>query len=187
MSKVLLIDNFDSFTWNLVDYLQQAGVLVTLVRNNDLDKANASDYQGLVISPGPGTPASSGKLMSFLQKQIDCKPILGVCLGHQAIGVLFGASLEKGKPMHGKISKVKTIGSQELFYQIPDEYKVTRYHSLVLKNIVEPLEVVQETEAGECMAIKHKTLPVWGIQYHPEAHLTEFGFQLVSNWVYRCI
>jgi anthranilate synthase component 2 len=187
MTNVLLVDNFDSFTWNLVDYLQQAGALVTLVRNNELKDVDTFHYQGIVISPGPGTPASSGELMWFLQNQIYQKPILGVCLGHQAIGVLFGAKLEKGKPMHGKVSVVTTMGNQELFHQMPEQFKVTRYHSLLLKNTAEPLEVVQQTLEGECMAIKHKTLPVWGIQYHPEAYLTEFGLKLVSNWVCRCM
>jgi len=187
MPNILVVDNFDSFTWNLVHYLQIGGASVTLKRNNELRQVDVSPYQGVLLSPGPGEPSTSGDLMWFLNAISTQKPILGICLGHQAIGCYYGAKLVKGTPMHGKISMVHTLVDHLLFDCLPTSYSVARYHSLLLENLPEDLALVQQTQLKECMAIKHKFLPIWGIQYHPEAHLTAFGQQLISNWVMKCI
>jgi anthranilate synthase/aminodeoxychorismate synthase-like glutamine amidotransferase len=134
------------------------------------------------LSPGPGRPETSGCLMEVIEFYQNTHPILGICLGHQAIGLHFGADLVKAhKPMHGKVSTV-THSNDILFTGIKEKMQVVRYHSLVLKNISESLAITAETEDGEIMAIKHKVLPIRGMQFHPEAILTEKGIQMLHNW-----
>ncbi|HYG39814.1 MAG TPA: aminodeoxychorismate/anthranilate synthase component II [Cytophagales bacterium] len=181
---ILLLDNFDSFTYNLYDYLFQSGAEVTILRNNEsLENIKKKDFTGIVLSPGPGTPIKSGNLMEVVDYYHNKLPILGICLGHQAIGTYFGASLEKGsRPMHGKISEID-IEDDLLFRNLPKKINVTRYHSLILNNITSKLEVIAKTELNEIMAIKHNELPLRGIQFHPEAIMTPEGKQILSNWL----
>jgi anthranilate synthase component 2 len=183
---VLLLDNYDSFTYNLQHYLAVAGVECVVKRNNQIRPAEvkSDQYEALVLSPGPGMPSAAGQLMNVLDAAIG-KPVLGVCLGHQAIGLYFGAVLEKSsRPMHGKISAITTT-NHPMFYGINQScIDVVRYHSLVLREIPNDMQVISRSkDDNEVMAIAHMSLPVWGIQFHPEAALTQFGNQLVENWV----
>lgn len=180
---ILIIDNFDSFTYNLLDYFQQIG-LNCLVYRNDMDPKEIfkNSFKGVVLSPGPGRPEKSGCLMEVIEHYQHTHPILGICLGHQAIGLHFGADLiEAQKPMHGKLSTV-FHSNDILFTGIKEKIQVVRYHSLLLRNMSEDLEITAQTETGEIMAIKHKFLPIHGMQFHPEAILTEKGFEMLHNW-----
>lgn len=181
---VLLLDNFDSFTYNLVDYFNQLSVECHVVRNDvNLSSITLNNYQAVVFSPGPESPSKSGVMMEVLNHYHDKLPILGICLGHQAIGEFFGANLEKAsKPMHGKISEIK-LSKNCLFNNMPSSIKVVRYNSLILNNVESPLHVIATTNEGEIMAVAHESLPVWGVQYHPEAALTEFGLVQLNNWI----
>lgn len=182
---LLLIDNFDSFSHILADLIRQTGVEL-IIRRNDVTLAEIEkiDFRGLILSPGPGTPATSGNLMPILEKYVDQVPILGVCLGHQAIGEFFGAKLVKNVvPIHGKVHSVHQIKPHFFTQGLPERFQVTRYHSLQLTDLPESLESILETESGEIIGIAHKNLPILGIQYHPEAYLTEYGLDLIQNWL----
>ena len=185
MKKILLLDNFDSFTYNLLDYLGRVGMVCEVFRNNfDLQEVTKQNYTGVLLSPGPGKPKKAGNLMQILEHYHNKAPILGVCLGHQAIGEFFGASLTKApKPMHGKISKINVVKENVLFHDLPQSFSVVRYHSLVLQNLPECLEITALSQENEIMALKHRFLPIYGLQFHPEAALTEFGLQMIANWV----
>lgn len=183
---VLLVDNFDSFTYNLADYLAQLGVELEVLRNDSIDLPSIpKKYNGIILSPGPGEPQDAGLTLDILNLYSSSIPILGVCLGMQAIGTHFGASLEQAiSPMHGKVSEVTFDENHALFQNIKKPFNVCRYHSLVLKNLpATSLTALAKTTDGELMAIAHKTLPVWGVQFHPEAILTTQGMQLLDNWV----
>lgn len=186
---LLLIDNFDSFSYILADTIRQSGKELRIARNNvPLAELVVQEYEGLILSPGPGIPRKSGNLMEVLDYYHDKLPILGICLGHQAIGEYFGATLVKGAtPVHGKISKVSQVRSHAILEGLPPVFNVTRYHSLELTNLPSTLETLLATPQGEIMALAHKLLPIVGVQYHPEAHLTEFGLELVGNWVKNCV
>lgn len=181
---VLLIDNYDSFTYNLYDYIKQIGKECVVFRNDEIniDKIRKINFESIIISPGPGIPQDAGitaKLISAFYKE---KPILGICLGHQAIGEFFGAKLVKAKkPMHGKTSKLY-FENHKMFEKINKSFNVMRYHSLILENIKSPLEIIAETKEGEIMAIAHNKYPVIGIQFHPESILTENGLLLMHNF-----
>lgn len=179
----MLLDNFDSFTYNLVDYFNQLGVSVKVFRNSDsLEEIVSYTYTGVVLSPGPERPSAAGNLMDVIAHYNGKLPILGICLGHQAIGLYLGASLEKAAyPMHGKLSGVKTSAGI-LFKGIPEEIKVVRYHSLVLKNLPEEIKQVAFTSTRELMAFESKGGSLCGIQFHPEAVLTEYGLEMLKNW-----
>lgn len=181
---ILLIDNFDSFTYNLYDYLAVHGGEVQTVRSNKLNELeNISQFKGIVVSPGPGVPEDFPEMMQVLQEQLTKVPVLGICLGFQAIGILHGALLTRAqKPMHGKISTVQN-SPHEMFKHIPENQQVCRYHSLVLEQIKPPLLVTAETVDGIPMALAHEKLPIWGVQYHPEAILTHYGKQFIENWL----
>jgi len=181
---ILLIDNYDSFTYNLVDYFNQLGEECLLYENDNIpDHIDTSIFKGAVLSPGPGTPDEANGLMSFIQKYERHIPMLGICLGHQAIGTHFGARLQRAiKPMHGKISVIRHK-KESIFYQVPDPLNVVRYHSLVCGNLPDQLRVIAITDDNELMAVKHRELPIWGIQFHPEAALTEHGLKLLDNWL----
>lgn len=185
MKKILLLDNFDSFTYNLLDYLGRVGAECEVFRNNiDFEEIRKKDYQGVLFSPGPGKPREAGNLMQILEYYHDKLPVLGVCLGHQAIGEFFGATLTKAlKPMHGKISQIDVVADSPLFQNLPVSFNVVRYHSLVLQNLPECLEITALSQENEIMALQHKKLPIFGLQFHPEAVLTEFGLQIIANWV----
>lgn len=185
---LLLIDNFDSFSHMLADLLRQTGEELQVLRNDiSLEEINKLQFDGLILSPGPGIPKNAGNLNEIFSAYYDKMPIMGVCLGHQAIGEFFGATLKKNAvPTHGKVHQVRKTKPHPLTEGIPEAFKVTRYHSLQLQDLPAELEVILETESGEVMGIAHKSLPILGIQYHPEAHLTEYGLELVKRWV-QCI
>jgi anthranilate synthase/aminodeoxychorismate synthase-like glutamine amidotransferase len=182
--RLLVLDNFDSFTYTLVDYLRQVGADCVVTRNDQpVSTILARTYDGVVLSPGPGTPAEAGCLPEVLHHYVGRLPTLGVCLGQQAIGQYFGASLVKSpRPMHGKVSSIGVDTTDPLFQNLPSRLRVTRYHSLTLTNLPPALQAIATTDTGEIMAIRHRTLPVWGVQFHPEAVLTEGGLTMLRNF-----
>ena len=190
--RLLLLDNFDSFTFTLADYLRQLGAEV-VVRRNDVPLAelNVPEFDGLVLSPGPGTPAEAGVMPAVIQAFHQQKPMLGVCLGHQALGEFFGGEVVRAaRPMHGKVTDMRCDTTAPLFAGLPTVQPVTRYHSLILR---EPLPLVLQSLAHtagptpELMALRHRTLPLYGVQFHPEALLTPHGLAILGNWLRCCI
>lgn len=182
---ILIVDNFDSFTYNLVDYFNQLGEECEVVRNDVSPKMlDKNKYSALVLSPGPGKPESAGFLMNYIGAFENEIPMLGICLGHQAIGKYFGASVVKAlKPMHGKISTIHLLTDDELFNGIRHDFKVVRYHSLVVTKLEDTILLpLANTDEGENMIFKHQFLPIYGIQYHPEAALTDYGLKILANW-----
>ncbi len=182
---ILLLDNFDSFTFNLVDYFEQLNVEVHVVRNNvPLEEIKKNQIAGLVISPGPEIPKKAGCLMQVLAYYANKIPILGICLGHQAIGQYYGMQLKKAPvPRHGKITKIKHY-NDVIFSQIPNEFGAVQYNSLILEESSKAqINIIATGIDKQIMAIKHKNLPIWGLQYHPEAALTEYGLLSLKNWV----
>lgn len=183
---LLLIDNYDSFTYNLKDYFEQLGQEVLVLMNDELDAFDWKKYEihAVVISPGPNTPETSGQLMKHMPAICSQYPVLGICLGHQAIGQFYGADLVlANQPMHGKVSLIQH-NAKGIYDDLPKSFSVCRYHSLVLKNIEKtPLNITSETLEGECMGIQHKELPIYGMQFHPEAILTEHGLKMLNNWL----
>jgi len=188
---ILLLDNFDSFTYNLLDYLRQVGVTAHVCRNDvPLATLESQQFDGIVLSPGPGTPSSAGNLMRVIERYHHELPMLGVCLGHQALGQFFGAQVKRAvRPMHGKVSQIDCATDNPLFTDLPPQLTVTRYHSLVveeLPSVLLPLAYTAD-EHRELMAFRHRTLPLYGVQFHPEALLTTQGLALLRNWVKYCI
>jgi len=182
---VLLLDNYDSFTYNLYDYVLQLGHECKVVRNDEmsLEEFDSINFSSAIISPGPKTPHEAGITMQFIERFHLSKPILGICLGHQAIGEFFGAQLVKAaKPMHGKTSVITHTG-HFLFDGLPKQIEVMRYHSLVLTKLdTLPLNVIATTAESEVMAIAHNQLKIAGVQFHPESILTPLGLSILSNW-----
>jgi anthranilate synthase/aminodeoxychorismate synthase-like glutamine amidotransferase len=183
----LMVDNYDSFTYNLVQYFWELGVEMEVFRNDRISLAEieSGGYEAIVLSPGPGTPADSGICPQVVRELGTRLPILGVCLGHQTIGEVFGGTVARApRLMHGKTSPVFHDGS-ELFAGIPSPFEATRYHSLIVleSSLPEELRVTARTEEGEVMALAHQHLPVWGVQFHPESILTLHGKKLLSNFV----
>jgi para-aminobenzoate synthetase component 2 len=187
--KILVIDNYDSFVFNLVQYLQQLGADCTVVRNDAIKADEADKYDGVLISPGPGTPESAGVSVELVKYCAGKKiPLLGVCLGHQAIAVAYGATVSRAPELlHGKTSVVSHQGKSVL-ENIPSPFTATRYHSLAVERNTLPdlIEVTGATESGVVMALQHKTLPICGVQFHPESVLTEHGYQMIGNWLEIC-
>ncbi|MFM8632723.1 MAG: aminodeoxychorismate/anthranilate synthase component II [Candidatus Nanopelagicus sp.] len=187
--KILVIDNYDSFVFNLVQYLQQLGAECTVVRNDAIKVDEADKYDGVLISPGPGTPESAGVSVELVKYCADKQiPLLGVCLGHQAIAVAYGATVSRAPELlHGKTSVIAHQGKSVL-QNIPSPFTATRYHSLAVERdtLPELLEVTGATESGVVMALQHKTLPICGVQFHPESVLTEHGYQMIGNWLEIC-
>jgi len=182
--NLLVVDNFDSFTFTLVDYLRQAGATCRVLRNDAPWDQLTQPCDAVVLSPGPGTPRRAGRLMAVIEHFHQQVPMLGVCLGHQAIGEFFGADLSTAdRPMHGKVSMINVDPSDKLFAGLPDRFGVTRYHSLVLRTLPGELVSTARTDQQEIMALRHRWLPLWGVQFHPEAALTEHGLSLIKNWV----
>lgn len=191
MTAVLVLDNYDSFVFNLVQYLQQLGAR-TVVRRNDAitpDEAVALGADGVLISPGPGTPEAAGISVPLVRACADAGvPLLGVCLGHQAIGVAFGATVGRAAELlHGKTSEV-IHGGQGVLAGLPDPFTATRYHSLAVdaESMPSELEITARTASGIVMALRHRTLPVEGVQFHPESVLTEGGHRLLATWLAQC-
>jgi anthranilate synthase/aminodeoxychorismate synthase-like glutamine amidotransferase len=185
--RLLLLDNYDSFTYNLYDYLLQCGAECQVLRNDalPLHAFESLDFQAIVLSPGPKRPADAGVMPALIKHWHPRVPILGVCLGHQAIGEFFGAKLVQAKlPMHGKTSLIQQQGNHFLFRNLPPEMEVMRYHSLILESLEgTPLDVIAQTASGEIMALAHRTLPLVGVQFHPESILTRHGLTMLRNWV----
>lgn len=183
--KFLLIDNYDSFTYMLADYVKQCGLECDVIRNDNeklLESGFVSGYDAIVLSPGPGNPQQAGQMMKIIESYHTSKPVLGICLGHQAIGEFFGATLVKAAlPRHGKVDEVIHT-AHPLFSQVPEKLMVTRYHSLILTDVKPPLQVIASTPNNEVMALAHNHLPVFGIQFHPESCLTEHGLTLIKNY-----
>lgn len=190
--RLLLLDNFDSFTFTLADYLRQLGAEVLVHRNDTpLSEIQALTFDGIVLSPGPGVPAAAGVMPAVIEAYHQRLPMLGVCLGHQALGEFFGASVVRAtRPMHGKTSDIQHKEGSDLFAELPASFAVTRYHSLVLQ---QPLPAVLESlahtadAAAEVMAFRHRRLPLYGVQFHPEALLTAHGLAILANWLRCCI
>ena len=184
-TKILVIDNYDSFTWNLVHYLMELGAEVKVVRNDALTAAEAlaSDAAGFLISPGPRTPDEAGISLDLVAACADArKPLLGVCLGHQAIGQHFGGRVVRGGLMHGKTSPVSHDGSG-MFQGLPSPFAATRYHSLIVEDLPAELIVNARADDGSVMAVRHATLPIHGVQFHPESIATEHGHALLANFL----
>ena len=182
---ILVIDNYDSFTWNLVHYLMELGAEVEVVRNDAIGvgQAMSSGAQAYLISPGPKTPSEAGISLDLVAACADAgKPLLGVCLGHQAIGQHFGGRVVRGGLMHGKTSAVSHDGSG-LFAGIPSPFTATRYHSLIVENIPADLIVNATAPDGNVMGVRHVTLPIHGVQFHPESIATEHGHDLIANFL----
>ncbi|OEK06824.1 anthranilate synthase component II [Roseivirga misakiensis] len=182
---ILLIDNYDSFTYNLVDYFNQLGIEVKVMRNNvSLDQLNPDDFSGIVLSPGPEKPSDAGNLLPIIAQFLGRLPMIGICLGHQAIAQHLGAKLEKAKrPMHGKISQIEASDSH-MYDGLPLTFNVVRYHSLIVAELPKILTPTAKTSTGELMSFEgSEDLKVWGIQFHPEAFLTEYGLEILKNWV----
>lgn len=180
---ILLLDNFDSFTYNLVDYLNQLDLQVDVKRNDiSIDSLKMNQYSGLVISPGPGIPSKAGNTLKVIGHFYDKIPILGICLGHQAIAEFFHGEISHAeKPMHGKISAINHDGDL-LFHNIPPVFDVVRYHSLVCSRLPGTMKEIAKTKEGEVMAIRHLTYNTYGVQFHPEAVLSEYGLEILKNW-----
>ncbi|MCX7120335.1 MAG: aminodeoxychorismate/anthranilate synthase component II [Gammaproteobacteria bacterium] len=184
---LLMLDNYDSFTFNLVNYFQTLNQTVSVFRNDEIAIADIEklDPDYIVISPGPGNPDDAGITLECIKKFSGVIPILGVCLGHQAIGQAFGAKIISAqKIMHGKTSQI-FHNNEGVFNNIPDQFNATRYHSLVIDRNTLPDEfiITAWTEDQEIMGIKHRTLPIEGVQFHPEAILTEHGHRLFNNFL----
>ena len=189
MARILVIDNYDSFVFNLVQYLQQLGAECTVVRNDEVEASEAAKYDGVLISPGPGTPDKAGVSIAMInfcaEKSI---PLFGVCLGHQAIGEALGATVSRAPELlHGKTSQVIHNGAGVLA-NLPSPFTATRYHSLAVERDTVPavLEITGSTESGVVMSMRHTTLPIEGVQFHPESVLTEHGHQMLANWLVKC-
>ncbi|QII04106.1 aminodeoxychorismate/anthranilate synthase component II [Rhodococcoides fascians A25f] len=191
--RILVVDNYDSFVFNLVQYLGQLNVDVEVWRNDDerlTDRdAVAAQFDGILLSPGPGTPQRAGATMDLVSAAARAKtPLLGVCLGHQAIGAVFGATVEKAPELlHGKTSLVHHSGVGVL-EGMNDPFTATRYHSLTVRadTIPAELEIIGRTESGLVMAMRHTELPIHGVQFHPESILTEGGHRMLANWLAVC-
>jgi anthranilate synthase component 2 len=184
---ILVIDNYDSFVYNLVHYLEDLGAHTEIERNDALSAADAlrKKPQAIILSPGPCTPNEAGICLDLLMRAPDDLPILGVCLGHQAIGQAFGGDVVRAKAiMHGKVSPVRHRGSG-LFRGLPSPFKATRYHSLGVKRDTFPhvLNIDAETDDGEIMGLSHKTRPIFGVQFHPESIASEHGHAIIANFL----
>jgi anthranilate synthase component II len=187
MKKIAVIDNYDSFTYNLVHYLEDLNCQVSVFRNDEFELEELAKFDKILLSPGPGIPDEAGLLKAVIAKYATSKSILGVCLGQQAIGEVFGGTLTNlDKVFHGIATKVnKSVSDEILFDNIPNEFEVGRYHSWVVNqdNFPDVLEITSVDENGQIMSLRHKTLDVKGVQFHPESVLTPFGKQILENWV----
>ncbi|MFM1786727.1 MAG: hypothetical protein RL228_677 [Actinomycetota bacterium] len=188
MTRILVIDNYDSFVYNIVQYLSQLGAKVDVKRNDEVTIDEARSYDGILLSPGPGTPAEAGVCIDIVKELGGQVPIFGVCLGHQAIAEAFGATVSRAPELlHGKTSEVFHDGLGVLA-AVKSPFTATRYHSLAVERDTVPgeLEVTGETETGVVMGLKHREKDIEGVQFHPESVLTEGGHQMLAEWLVRC-
>ena len=187
MKKMVLIDNYDSFTYNLVHYLEELNCDVVVLRNDEFEIEELQSFDAIILSPGPGIPSESGLLLEVIKTYASTKKILGICLGHQAIGEVFGATLVNLDTVFHGVSTTITITdtTETLFSNLPQQIEVGRYHSWVINpaNFPEVLEVTSESENGEIMSIRHKNFNVKGVQFHPESILTPSGKTILANWI----
>jgi anthranilate synthase component 2 len=184
--KILLLDNYDSFTFNLFHYLVGAGADVEVFRNNEISVSEAGAYDAIVFSPGPGLPDEAGLMMSIIAAHHQNIPMLGVCLGHQAIVQFFGGSLENLVDVcHGHPTITQLDSSSPLFRNLERQVQTGHYHSWIAskENFPKQLKVTAENDRGWIMAIEHNTLPIYGVQFHPESVLTPEGYQMIENWI----
>lgn len=190
MTKILVVDNYDSFVYTLNGYLLQLGAQTTVVRNDDFGVADAAaeaaKYDGILLSPGPGTPSNAGVSIPLVHASLASQiPLLGVCLGHQSIAEALGATVTVAEElMHGKTSLI-THDESELYADVPQPFTATRYHSLAVVDTTVPHELIvtSRTQGGVIMGLQHVTAPIYGVQFHPESVLTEGGYQLIANWL----
>jgi para-aminobenzoate synthetase component 2 len=186
VTKILVVDNYDSFVFNIVQYLQQLGTEVVVKRNDEVNANSINDFDGVLLSPGPGTPEDAGACIEIVNAAIEKQmPLLGVCLGHQAIGAALGGKVSRAPELlHGKTSQVQHK-NEGVFKDLKSPFRATRYHSLAIENPNFPndLTITATTESGVIMGVKHKTAPIEGVQFHPESVLTEGGHQLLANWL----
>jgi para-aminobenzoate synthetase component 2 len=190
MSRILVVDNYDSFVFNLVQYLAQLGAEVDVRRNDEvgIDDPLVEQADGILLSPGPGKPEDAGICVELIKAAADRTPIFGVCLGHQAIAVAFGGTVDRAPELlHGKTSEVEHDGVGVLA-GLPNPFTATRYHSLaaVEPDLPAPLEITARTAGGVIMGLRHRDLPVEGVQFHPESVLTQGGHQMLANWLRTC-
>ncbi len=185
--KIVIIDNYDSFTYNLAHLVKELGTEVTVLRNDQFKMEELEEYNKIILSPGPGIPSEAGQLLDVIRTYAGKKPILGVCLGHQAIGEVFGAKLENlADVFHGVATEGTQFGNDEIFYGLPKRITMGRYHSWVVSRdgLPDCLEITAESDEGQIMALKHKELNVRGIQFHPESVLTPDGKKMIQNWLF---
>jgi para-aminobenzoate synthetase component 2 len=186
MTKILVVDNYDSFVFNLVQYLQQLGAEVVVKRNDEVNTNSINEFDGVLLSPGPGTPEDAGACIEIVNAAIEKqKSLLGVCLGHQAIGAALGGRVSRAPELlHGKTSQVQHK-NEGVYKDLKSPFRATRYHSLAIENLNFPndLIITATTESGVIMGVKHKTAPIEGVQFHPESVLTEGGHRLLANWL----
>jgi anthranilate synthase component II len=187
MKKIIVIDNYDSFTYNLVHYLEDLNAEVTVFRNDEFELDELKPFDKILLSPGPGIPDEAGLLKEVIKKYASSKSILGVCLGQQAIGEVFGGNLiNLEKVYHGIATNVtQTVADESLFTNLPNQFEVGRYHSWVVNNEKFPndLEITSIDENNQIMSLRHKTYDVKGVQFHPESVLTPNGKQILENWI----
>jgi para-aminobenzoate synthetase component 2 len=187
--RILVVDNYDSFVYTIAGYLAQLGAECEVLRNDAVGTADADSYDGVLLSPGPGTPADAGVSPDMVRHCAEVQlPMLGVCLGHQALGEVFGATVTHAEElMHGKTSLVHH-GGDGVLHGLPDPFTATRYHSLavVADTVPDELKITGRTAGGIVMALEHRDLPLFGVQFHPESVLTEGGHRLLANWLAVC-
>jgi para-aminobenzoate synthetase component 2 len=188
-TRVLVIDNYDSFVFNIVQYLAQLGADVTVKRNDEVELIEAKNFDGVLLSPGPGTPKDAGVCIDMVHYCAENKiPLFGVCLGHQAIAEAFGGVISRAPELlHGKTSEVFHQG-ESVMSSLPQPFTATRYHSLAIENGTVPkdFEITSQTESNVIMGLRHKTLPIEGVQFHPESVLTEGGHRMLAEWLTVC-
>ena len=189
---ILVVDNFDSFTYNIIQYIGDYKYDIKVDQNNNIsfNEIDKGKYSHIIISPGPGSPNSSGDCLKLIKDYYKKVPILGVCLGHQAIGIAFGFSLKKHEEIcHGKISNITHFNKSIIYNDIPETFKATRYHSLVIaknKNINKSIKVNSQLDDGTIMGIEHEKYPLYGVQFHPESIETSCGKTIIGNFIKGC-
>lgn len=186
MKRIVIIDNYDSFTYNLSHLVKELGAEVTVYRNDKFQMQQLEDFDKIILSPGPGIPSESGLLLDVIRNYAGKKPILGVCLGHQAIGEVFGAKLKNlDSVFHGVATPASIVQNDYIFEGLPQKIEVGRYHSWIVskETLPDSIEITSVSDEGYIMSLRHKKYDIRGIQYHPESVLTPQGKQIINNWL----